>query len=93
MRTFGFDDKNKGFIVGKNFAKFDDRFLEKIPGWELLPLHHRMLDPGSLCFNPKDGEILNLTKCLERVGVRKDVGHRSLEDALDVATVVSRWFN
>ena len=88
----GFNSDNKAFIVGKNFAKFDDRFLEKIPGWSRLPFQRRMLDPGSLCFNPADGGILNLQRCLEKVGIRKDVGHRALEDALDVATVVSRFF-
>lgn len=89
----GFNKDNKGTILGKNYASFDGQFLRRIPGWTGLPLHHhRVLDPGSLLFNPSDGRVRNLKECLERIGIRKDISHRAIDDARDTATVVSRFF-
>ena len=82
-------------IVGKNFDAFDARFLERIPGWDtyVKPLcERRTLDVGSLCFRPGDGRVESLEKCLEMVGIRDTTTHRALDDALQVATVVSRFF-
>lgn len=78
--------------AGKNFCNFDLQFLKRIPGWDDMPLRRRCLDVGSLVFNPNDGEIRNLKKCLEVVGIRKEISHRAIDDAFDVATIVSRFF-
>lgn len=86
---------NKVTIVGKNYCSFDEKFLSKLPGWSayVAPLcERRVLDVGSLYFDPADGKILNLESCLGRIGVQTVVRHRALDDATDVATAVSRFF-
>ena len=89
---FGPERENRAFAVGKNYASFDLQFLKRIPGWSKLPFNHRTLDVGSLCFNPADGRIRNLKDCLEVLGIRKEISHRAIDDARDVATVVTRFF-
>jgi len=89
------EDGEKLTIVGKNYDAFDRQFLARVPGWNNVTktrLARRVLDVGSLCFCPDDGEVVNLTKCLAKLGVRDDVSHRALDDALQVMTVVTRFF-
>lgn len=88
----GFD---KYTVAGKNFDRLDFQFLKRIPGWtqRIEPLvERRTLDVGSLFFNPDDDKIVNLTQCLEKVGQSGLVTHRAVDDALAVATAVTRFF-
>lgn len=84
--------QEKIHACGKNYGMFDSRFLEYLPGWDQMPLSHRVLDPGSLCFEPSDGEILKLDTLLEKAGKAGLVTHRALDDALAVATLVTAVF-
>lgn len=97
LRLEGVSAENKATIVGKNYDAFDRQFLNRVPGWNqfISPIvERRTLDVGSLFFNPEDGKVVNLTSCLKVIGVDKhDVSHRALDDALDVATAVSRFFS
>ena len=82
-------------IVGKNYDAFDAHFLDRLPGWSqrILPLcERRTIDLGSLCFCAEDGKVLNLDGCLAKLGIRGMVTHRALDDAMAVATGVSRFF-
>ena len=98
LRKFLVDNSigNEGAtIVGKNFDAFDARFLEKHQSWhtQVKPLvQRRTLDVGSLCFRPGDGAVKNLATCLVSLGVDDTVSHRALDDALQVATAVTRFF-
>lgn len=90
-----YSDGGKYTIVGKNYDAFDGRFLDRLPGWatRIKPLcERRTLDLGSLCFDPTDGRVPNLTECLHKLGIRDDVKHRALGDALQVATGITRFF-
>lgn len=89
---FGPERENRAFACGKNYGSFDLQFLKRLPGWGKLPFNHRVLDVGSLCFNPADETIPDLKQCLESVGIRKEISHRAIDDARDVASVVSRFF-
>lgn len=77
-------------IAGKNFASFDNRFLEKVPGWmELIKHRTRVIDPAILFTNWLTDESLpSLGKCLERTGIEKTVTHNAIEDAWDVVQVL-----
>lgn len=91
----GVSPENKVTIVGKNYDAFDRRFLEKLPGWKIHidPLvERRALDLGSLFFRPGDGRVLNLQSCLERIGIKQSVKHRAMDDAMVVATCISRYY-
>ena len=80
---------------GKNYGSFDQQFLERLPGWRqnVKPLlDFRSLDVGSLYFNPSDGKILGLPKCLDKIGCSGLVTHRALDDALAVMTAITRFF-
>lgn len=82
-------------VAGKNYDRFDLQFLNRIKGWdtEIEPLlQRRTLDVGSLYFDPKDDKLVNLDACLEKVNIRGMVTHRALDDALAVATAVTRFF-
>jgi DNA polymerase III epsilon subunit-like protein len=89
------EEGEKATIVGKNYDAFDRQFLNRVNGWNVVTknrLARRVLDVGSLCFCPDDGEVQNLTKCLAKLGVRDEVTHRALDDALQCMTVVTRFF-
>ncbi len=82
-------------VTGKNYDRFDRQFLLRVPGWSTLIeplLTRRCLDVGSLCFTPEFGKVPNLPQCLDMMGVSNTVTHRAVDDALQVATVVSRFF-
>lgn len=95
LRLEGVNAENKATIVGKNYDAFDRQFLNRVPGWNqfVSPLvERRVLDVGSLYFNPEEGKVVNLESCLKTIGVDSTVSHRALDDALQVATAVSRFF-
>lgn len=93
----GVSEDNRVTIVGKNYCAFDEKFLSRLPGWNIhvRPLcHRRVLDVGSLYFDPtQDERVPSLEECLNRVGINTEVKHRALDDACDVATSVTRLFN
>lgn len=96
LRLEGVNAENKATIVGKNYDAFDRQFLNRVPGWNefITPLvERRTLDVGSLYFNPEEGKVVNLESCLKTIGVDSTVSHRALDDALMVATAVSRFFS
>ncbi len=76
----------KIIIAGKNFPGFDMRFLRRLGFGTHTKLHHRMLDPGSMWFDPAiDVDFPpSLSTCLERAGEPGGVAHTAIEDALDV---------
>lgn len=96
LREHGVTAEEKVTVVGKNYASFDEKFLEKLSGWNSLikPLcERRTLDVGSLFFTPEDGKVVGLEECLKRVGTAGLVTHRALDDACAVATAISRLYN
>jgi hypothetical protein len=95
LRLEGVNAENKATIVGKNYDAFDRQFLNRVPGWNefITPLvERRTLDVGSLYFNPDDGKVVSLESCLKTIGFDASVSHRALDDALMVATAISRFF-
>lgn len=76
-------------IVGKNFANFDLLFLKKIGFGRRTKYHRRILDVGSLYYDPTiDNNVPGLDECLKRAGIEKQVQHTSIDDALDVLKCV-----
>ena len=76
-------------ICGKNFAGFDLRFLNKIEFSKCLKFHHRILDVGSMFYDPKTDSVPpDLKECLKRSGVEKSINHTAIDDALDVIQCV-----
>jgi len=86
----GYAPDHKGItkinVAGKNFGNFDSKFLEKLPHHNIcVRFHHRMLDPGTLYFDPnEDNEVPSTEVCMKRAGIQGDVKHTALEDALNV---------
>lgn len=80
-------------VAGKNFANFDKNFLERLPYYNTVKIHHRILDPASLYFNPKKDSTLPSTEtCMERAGIEGDVQHTAIEDALLVIKLLRNKF-
>lgn len=77
-------------FAGKNFANFDLRFLEKLPGWCKVNMHHRIIDPGSMFMLPTDPGLPDLKTCLERCGLPNAIAHNALDDALQVVQVIRK---
>lgn len=72
-------------IAGKNFAKFDLRFLEKIGFGNKTKFNRRIVDVGSIFYNPIEQDYPpNLEQCLKMAGINKSVSHSATQDALDV---------
>ncbi len=90
------DTKNPPKIVmaGKNYASFDDRFLEKLPGYNDVKQFHRRIDPGMLYWNPRtDVKPPDTKTCLQRAGIDTEVQHDAIADATDVIRLIRRSFN
>jgi oligoribonuclease (3'-5' exoribonuclease) len=76
-------------VTGKNYAGFDDKFLSKHRHWNQGRLSHRVLDPGSMYFNPlTDTAVPNTAECMRRAGIEGRVAHTALEDATIVAELI-----
>jgi DNA polymerase III epsilon subunit-like protein len=81
-------------IAGKNYASFDGRFLEKVPGWkEMVKCSHKIIDPATLYVDwNKDERLPSLDDCLKRAGIEKSVTHTAVEDAWDVIQVLRKKY-
>ncbi|MFW5847819.1 MAG: exonuclease domain-containing protein [bacterium] len=77
-------------VAGKNFEKFDKKFLEKLPEWN-MKFHRRVIDPASMYMLSKDKNLPTLNECLERAGVEGRVDHTALGDAWKVIQVVREF--
>lgn len=80
--------------AGKNFATFDQKFLERLPRWkQVFKIRSRVLDPGILFVDWKNDEsIPSLQTCKERAGVTGIVTHNALEDAIDVVLCLRKQY-
>lgn len=77
-----FAKSDKITVAGKNVGTFDLNFL---PFMIREQFRHRVLDPGSLFFDPKiDSEVPNFAECKRRAGITTPVAHDAREDAMDV---------
>lgn len=86
-------------LAGKNYANFDRRFLEQCYVFKkcIVELaHHRVLDVGSLCFQPQDlSSLPSLYTCAERTLERGHVkvAHCARDDAILVVQVIQKHLN
>jgi oligoribonuclease (3'-5' exoribonuclease) len=81
-------------VAGKNFSSFDRKFLEKLPEFNTIKLHYRVIDPSILFFDPKIDKELPATKlCMERAGIKGEVAHTAVEDAIVVCKLVRAGLN
>ena len=75
--------------AGKNFASFDMRFLDRLPGFKThVNFRHRVLDPAILYWQPEDEKLPDSKTCYERAGMDNKVAHTAIEDALAVVWLV-----
>lgn len=74
--------------AGKNFAKFDLQFLQRLPGMPVF--HHRSLDPMMLYLSRHDDAPPSMDECKKRAGLISNVKHQALADALDVVQLIRR---
>jgi len=81
--------------AGKNVASFDIPHVETLPNWEKhIRFHHRVLDPGSMYFDPeKDNTPPDLSTCLERAGLDDEVEHTAVQDSKDVVKLIRKAKN
>ena len=84
-------DLGRVVLAGKNVAGFDLKFLRQLSGWDTLPVHHRVLDPGNLYLYPEDTEPPGTEDCLRRAGLKDSVQHDALADAYDVCRLIRHW--
>lgn len=72
--------------AGKNFANFDNKFLERLPRWkQCLKARGRTLDPSVLFIDwANDDAAPGLGLCKERAGIEGIVTHNAIEDAMDI---------
>jgi len=76
--------------AGKNYAYFDSRFLEKLPGFDAVKVKfdHRSLDPAVLYWQPEDIKLPDSKTCMVRAGINGEVSHTALEDAMMVVKLI-----
>jgi hypothetical protein len=80
--------------AGKNFANFDNKFLERLPRWrQCLKARGRTLDPSVLYIDwNKDDAAPGLSLCKERAGFGGVVTHNAIEDAMDVVMLFRKFY-
>lgn len=81
-------------VAGKNFARFDAQFLAEMRDFaQCIKFAHRVIDPGSMYFDPRiDKEVPNTKTCMERAGIAGEVAHTAVEDARVVIQLVRNHF-
>lgn len=83
--------RGKATLAGKNLGSFDLRFLRKLPRWNENQFSNRVLDPGTLYFDPDTDTCLpDLKTCLKRAAIEFDplCLHSSLVDARMVINLI-----
>jgi len=81
-------------VAGKNFASFDQLFLEKLPRWkQVIAIRRRIIDPAIL-FVDWDNDIAppGLAECKRRASIEGIVTHDALDDAKDVVNLIRRSY-
>ena len=80
--------------AGKNFANFDNKFLERLPRWkQCLKARGRTLDPSVLYIDwANDESAPGLGLCKERAGLGGVVTHNAIEDAMDVVMLFRKFY-
>ncbi len=80
--------------AGKNFARFDNVFLQLLPRWQqLIRVRHRIIDPAILiCDWNNDDMLPSLSECKKRLNIEGGVEHIALDDAWDVIQVLRRYY-
>lgn len=80
--------------AGKNFANFDNKFLERLPRWkQCLKARGRTLDPSVLYIDwANDDAAPGLGLCKERAGIEGIVTHNAIEDAMDVVMLFRKFY-
>jgi DNA polymerase III epsilon subunit-like protein len=81
-------------VAGKNFAAFDQRFLERLPGWEArIEIRRRQIDPAVLYLDPLQDEALpDTATCLRRAELDPTTSHRAVDDARNVIRLIRHYF-
>lgn len=84
-------------VAGKNFAGFDNRFIEVHKrDWLYqgnLKFKNRIADPGVLFVDwYADEAIPGLLECKERAGIKGEVTHDAVEDVWDVIQVLRKTY-
>lgn len=86
--------EGKVIVAGKNYTGFDLKFLSKLPRWNTLTIHRRVIDPAPLFMDwHNDKELPDLSLCKSRAGIAGDVTHNAVEDAFDVIQVLRTKYN
>ncbi len=89
LRDNGFAPFSKIIVAGKNLARFDLQFLEKIKTWNRMSnIAHRVLDPIMLYMRPDDEEPPNMATCMTRAELELESAHYALGDARDVIRLI-----
>lgn len=86
-----FDTTKKINVAGKNFAGFDQKFLE--PYFKNIKFSQRVLDPAILYLDTTDKRLPDLKTCKARAGLNGNVSHRALIDAMDVVLLLQKKLN
>ena len=81
---------DKVVVAGKNFHGFDKKFLDKIDAFNGVKLSHRCIDPTILFWQPSDKELPSSEKCYARAGLKEEVKHTALDDAIGIIKLVRR---
>ena len=80
--------------AGKNFANFDNKFLERLPRWkQCLKARGRTLDPSVLYIDWKNDDAApGLSSCKQRAGLGVVVTHNAIDDAMDVVMLFRKFY-
>lgn len=79
------DMEGRIVIAGKNVQGFDLPFLQRFGFGKMFKMDHRVIDPGTLFFDPKLDDVPpSLGTCLLRSGFEPMVKHTAVEDSFDV---------
>lgn len=81
-------------VAGKNFAGFDRKFINKVPGFsKKIRIRQRVIDPAVLFVDWKEDECLpSLDECKVKAGIDGVVTHLAVDDAMDVIKLLRKSY-
>jgi DNA polymerase III alpha subunit (gram-positive type) len=93
LRLYGVDPKHVQ-PAGKNFASFDEQFLNRLPLFsDFVHFKHRTIDPTMLFWQSDDEGLPDSQTCMKRSGIDGKVAHTAVEDALAVVKMVRYYWS
>ncbi len=80
---------NQITVAGRNYSGLDQKFLERLKGFEGIPFSGHVIEPSILLLDTKkDNQPPTFAECKRRVGLEGGANFDSLKDCWDIVQII-----